>query len=87
MQDIECLKHGCPMVSYICCPHCFSCLCDLQLMDGLDFFASKVVLGKDGVESIPELGDISPFEEEGLKEAIPQLQASITKGVAFANGN
>lgn len=61
--------------------------CGVQLMDGLDFFASKVVLGKEGVESIPELGEVSPFEKEGLDEAIPQLQASITKGVAFANGD
>lgn len=54
-------------------------------MDGLNFFASKVVLGEDGIQSIAELGEITPFEEKILKEAIPQLRDSINQGVAFAN--
>lgn len=55
-------------------------------MDGLEFFASKVVLGEGGVEHIPALGEITHFEKKYLEETIPRLQASINKGVAFANG-
>ncbi|GMH36915.1 hypothetical protein BSKO_04788 [Bryopsis sp. KO-2023] len=52
--------------------------------EGVDFFASKIQLGTQGVEKVPELGELSAFEIEGLKVAIPQLQASIKKGIAFA---
>lgn len=58
----------------------------MQLVDGVQFFASKVRLGPNGVEDIPALGELTPFETEGLSEAVPQLQASIKKGAAFANG-
>uniref|UniRef100_A0A7N1A668 Malate dehydrogenase n=1 Tax=Kalanchoe fedtschenkoi TaxID=63787 RepID=A0A7N1A668_KALFE len=49
------------------------------------FFASKVRLGKNGVEEVLGLGPLSDFEKEGLEKLIPELKASIEKGVNFAN--
>jgi len=49
------------------------------------FFSSPVTLGVNGVEKIHGLGNLSAFEQEGLKIAIPELEASIAKGIKFAN--
>ncbi|KAK9088978.1 hypothetical protein Scep_028060 [Stephania cephalantha] len=53
----------------------------------LPFFASKVRLGKDGVEEVLGLGSLSDFEKEGLEKLKPELKASIEKGIKFAHGN
>jgi malate dehydrogenase len=56
----------------------------------LPFFATKVRLGRDGVEhnyGVPSRGT-SPFEKAALEKLVPELRASIDKGVAFvANGD
>jgi len=49
------------------------------------FFSSKVTLGPDGVSQVHGLGELSPFEQEGLKKLIPDLKKQIAKGVDFAN--
>jgi len=49
------------------------------------FFSSQITLGVDGVQKIHDLGTLSPFEQDGLKIAIPELEASIAKGIKFAN--
>eukprot|EP01024_Parvocaulis_polyphysoides_P051101 TRINITY_DN50087_c0_g1_i1.p2 TRINITY_DN50087_c0_g1~~TRINITY_DN50087_c0_g1_i1.p2 ORF type:complete len:178 (-),score=38.97 TRINITY_DN50087_c0_g1_i1:156-689(-) len=49
----------------------------------LPYFASKVMLGPDGVEQIPSLPELSDFEQEGFDSLIPELQKSIEKGVNF----
>lgn len=51
----------------------------------LPFFASKVRLGKNGVEEILGLGPLSDYEKEGLEKLKPELLASIEKGIQFAN--
>ncbi|XP_011044945.1 PREDICTED: malate dehydrogenase, mitochondrial-like [Populus euphratica] len=51
----------------------------------LPFFASKVRLGKNGVEEVLGLGPLSDYEKEGLEKLKPQLQSSIEKGIKFAN--
>ncbi|CAN0891312.1 Malate dehydrogenase 1, mitochondrial [Linum grandiflorum] len=51
----------------------------------LPFFASKVRLGKNGVEEIFGLGALSDFEKEGLEKMKSELKSSIEKGIAFAN--
>ncbi|KAF5730717.1 hypothetical protein HS088_TW19G00312 [Tripterygium wilfordii] len=51
----------------------------------LPFFASKVRLGKNGVEEILGLGPLSDFEKEGLEALKPELLSSIEKGIKFAN--
>ncbi|KAH9612099.1 hypothetical protein KSS87_001726 [Heliosperma pusillum] len=49
----------------------------------LAFFASKVRLGKNGVEEIMGLGSLSDAEKESLKKLLPELQESIEKGIEF----
>ncbi|KAJ6416971.1 hypothetical protein OIU84_002788 [Salix udensis] len=51
----------------------------------LPFFASKVRLGKNGVEEVLGLGPLSAYEKEGLEKLKPELQSSIEKGIKFAN--
>ncbi|XP_024973689.1 malate dehydrogenase, glyoxysomal-like isoform X4 [Cynara cardunculus var. scolymus] len=51
----------------------------------LPFFASKVRLGRNGVEEIYPLGPVNEFERAGLEKAKKELAASIEKGISFAN--
>ncbi|XP_016456818.2 malate dehydrogenase 2, mitochondrial [Nicotiana tabacum] len=53
----------------------------------LPFFASKVRLGKNGVEEVLGLGPLSDFEKQGLEALKPELKSSIEKGIKFANDN
>ncbi|KAK1301771.1 hypothetical protein QJS10_CPB12g01069 [Acorus calamus] len=53
----------------------------------LPFFASKVRLGKNGVEEVLGLGTLSDFEKEGLEKLKPELKSSIEKGIKFAKEN
>ncbi|XP_039143487.1 LOW QUALITY PROTEIN: malate dehydrogenase, mitochondrial-like [Dioscorea cayenensis subsp. rotundata] len=53
----------------------------------LPFFASKVRLGKNGVEDIHGLGPLSDFEKQGLESLKEELKASIEKGIKFAKEN
>ncbi|KAG0503558.1 hypothetical protein HPP92_003630 [Vanilla planifolia] len=53
----------------------------------LPFFASKVRLGKNGVEEVLGLGPLSDFEKQGLENLKPELKASIEKGIKFAREN
>ncbi|XP_076882531.1 malate dehydrogenase 1, mitochondrial-like [Bidens hawaiensis] len=50
----------------------------------LPFFASKVRLGKNGVEEVLGLGSLSDYEKQGLEALLPELKSSIEKGIAFA---
>jgi malate dehydrogenase len=36
-----------------------------------------------GAEKVFDLGDLSDYEKEGLKALIPELKASIEKGIEF----
>lgn len=49
----------------------------------LPFFASKVRLGRGGVEEILPLGPLNEFERSGLDKAKKELAESIQKGVSF----
>ncbi|KAI8552480.1 hypothetical protein RHMOL_Rhmol06G0269700 [Rhododendron molle] len=51
----------------------------------LPFFASKVRLGKNGVEEVLDLGPLSDYEKQGLESLMPELKSSIEKGIKFAN--
>ena len=48
------------------------------------FFATKVTLGKEGVEKIHGLGELSAYEQKSLDAMMPELKDSINKGVEFA---
>ncbi|KAL6573090.1 hypothetical protein OROHE_002566 [Orobanche hederae] len=49
----------------------------------LPFFASRVRLGRNGVEEIYPLGPLNEYERVGLEKAKKELAGSIDKGVAF----
>uniref|UniRef100_A0A7N0UZR2 malate dehydrogenase n=1 Tax=Kalanchoe fedtschenkoi TaxID=63787 RepID=A0A7N0UZR2_KALFE len=53
----------------------------------LPFFASRVKLGRKGVEAVitKDLQGLSEYEEQALEALKPELRASIEKGIAFAN--
>nr|ACG36184.1 malate dehydrogenase [Zea mays] len=53
----------------------------------LPFFASKVRLGKNGVEEVLGLGELNDFEKKGLESLKVELKSSIEKGIKFAHGN
>jgi len=48
------------------------------------YFASPVELGVNGVEKIHSFGAINDYEKKLLAAAIPELEGSIKKGIAFA---
>jgi len=52
-------------------------------VDGLDYFSTNVELGAEGVAKAYPLGNLTPFEKDLLKEAIPELKGNIEKGVKF----
>ncbi|KAM0797360.1 lactate/malate dehydrogenase [Usnea florida] len=54
---------------------------------GVDFFASKVELGPNGVEKVHEVGKITPKEKEMLDVALKDLKTNIGKGVEFVKSN
>ncbi|CAA2958815.1 malate dehydrogenase, glyoxysomal [Olea europaea subsp. europaea] len=49
----------------------------------LPFFASRVRLGRNGVEEIYPLGPLNEYERVGLEKAKKELGGSIEKGVSF----
>jgi malate dehydrogenase len=53
----------------------------------LPFFASKVRLGKNGVEEVLGLGSLSAYEQQGLEGLKSELKSSIEKGIKFASAN
>ncbi|MCJ1309295.1 Malate dehydrogenase, cytoplasmic [Agyrium rufum] len=54
---------------------------------GVDFFASKVELGPDGVQSIHPVGKITEHEQKLLDACLTDLKKNIEKGVAFVKQN
>ena len=53
--------------------------------DTSSFHAQPVVLGREGVESIPELPPLSAYEQKLLDEMRSVLDGNIAKGIEFAN--
>ncbi|EPS95023.1 hypothetical protein FOMPIDRAFT_1152597 [Fomitopsis schrenkii] len=51
--------------------------------EGIDFFASNIELGPNGVEKIHSLGELTAEEQEYLKAAKDGLKKNIQKGFAF----
>ncbi|KAG0143376.1 hypothetical protein CROQUDRAFT_661270 [Cronartium quercuum f. sp. fusiforme G11] len=58
----------------------------LYASQGVDYFASNVELGPEGVQKILPLGSISAEEEELIKACLPELKKNIEKGVKFVKG-
>ena len=60
--------------------------CYVQVGDDTgSFHAQPVVLGKNGVESIPELPALSDYEQKVLDDMRETLEGNIKKGLEFAN--
>ena len=54
---------------------------------GVDFFATNVTLGKDGVQEIHPVGKITDFEQKLLDVCVKDLKGNITKGVEWVKAN
>lgn len=48
-----------------------------KVIPGVDFFATKIELGKNGVEKIHDVGTITPYEQEKLTQLIPADRKSV----------
>ncbi|KAI8925714.1 lactate/malate dehydrogenase [Entophlyctis helioformis] len=55
--------------------------------DGVDFFATNVELGPQGVAKIHPLGSLSAYEQKLYDAAVPELKKNIQKGVEFVAKN
>ncbi|GBB83587.1 hypothetical protein RclHR1_01030002 [Rhizophagus clarus] len=51
--------------------------------DNIDYFASNVELGTEGVAKVHPLGKLSAYEKELLSAALPELKKNIAKGADF----
>ena len=54
---------------------------------GIEFFASKVELGPNGVEKILPVGQVDGNEQKLLEACLGDLKKNIDKGVAFVAAN
>ena len=54
---------------------------------GVDFFASKVELGPEGVAKIHEVGKVTAEEQSLLDACLADLKKNIEKGVNFVAQN
>eukprot|EP00252_Welwitschia_mirabilis_P027151 TRINITY_DN921_c0_g2_i1.p1 TRINITY_DN921_c0_g2~~TRINITY_DN921_c0_g2_i1.p1 ORF type:complete len:408 (+),score=70.89 TRINITY_DN921_c0_g2_i1:165-1388(+) len=65
----------------------FECSYVQSELTELPFFASRVKIGKEGVEAFvgSELENLTEYEQKALEALKPELKASIEKGIAFVN--
>lgn len=52
---------------------------------GVEYFATEVVLGKDGAHKILPIGEVSEYEQKCIEKCIDELKGNINKGIEFAN--
>ncbi len=52
----------------------------------LSFFATRVELGKGGVEKVHPIGPVTAYEQVWLDKMVPDLKGQIKKGADFAAG-
>jgi malate dehydrogenase len=55
------------------------------VVPGVEFFSTRVELGKNGVEKIHDMGAVSPYEKSWFDKLLPELKGSISKGKEFAS--
>ena len=56
----------------------------MQVVPEVSYFASKVLLGKEGIDKVLSLGSINDFESDNLGKMLSELKGSIEKGIKFA---
>jgi malate dehydrogenase len=68
-------------------PDVYECTFIQSEITDLPFFASRVKLGKNGVESVisADLEGVTEYEAKALEALKAELKGSIEKGIAFAN--
>jgi len=49
------------------------------------FFAQPIVLGKNGVEALLDIGALSAYEQKAMSDMLPTLKADIVLGEEFVN--
>ncbi|KAL3451640.1 lactate/malate dehydrogenase [Aspergillus insuetus] len=54
---------------------------------GVNFFASKVELGPNGVEKIFPVGEVNAYEQKLLDDCLVDLAKNINKGIDFVKAN
>jgi len=54
-----------------------------DVVPGVEYFASQVLLGKNGIQKNLGIGNLTHFEKELLAAAISELQTNIATGVKF----
>jgi len=54
---------------------------------GLPYFASKVVFGREGVQTVLPIGKLSAHEQKRLSELTPILKGEIDDGLEYAKTN
>ncbi|KAG0082322.1 Malate dehydrogenase, cytoplasmic [Podila epicladia] len=58
---------------------------DVFAAQGVEYFATNVELGAQGVEKIHAVGKVNAYEQTLIDAAIPELKSNIAKGKAFIN--
>ncbi|KAG0326506.1 Malate dehydrogenase, cytoplasmic [Podila horticola] len=58
---------------------------DVFAAQGVEYFATNVELGAQGVEKIHAVGKVNAYEQTLIDAAIPELKNNIAKGKAFIN--
>jgi malate dehydrogenase len=52
----------------------------------VDYFSTPIEIGQNGVEKIHGTGPLSSYEQSLVEKSVPELKASIEKGVKFIRG-
>lgn len=52
----------------------------VQVVPGVPFFASKVLLGPQGVAKVLGVGEMDAFEKDAFEKMLPELKSQIQKG-------
>jgi malate dehydrogenase len=58
-----------------------------KIMPGVNYFASRIELGTEGVGKILPLGNLSAFEKKKLEEVVPELAKNIADGEVYGRSN
>jgi len=58
-----------------------------SVVPGVDYFASNVTFGKDGVKTVHPIGDLNAHEQKRLAELLPELKEQIKDGLDYASKN
>eukprot|EP00798_Chlamydomonas_sp_ICE-L_P007955 gene7955-1171_t len=65
-------------------PNIYECAyVESDVVPGCTFFATKVLLGPDGISKVMGLGEMDEFEKAAMEAMLPQLQGEIQKGLEF----